>query len=325
VRHDSGWAEDSVRLIPLETDLFLPFAGILEVGWLAHLWVLVIALGSIGSSVLMDLVKSAIRNVLLLDHDRLDLHNVCRHQADIRDLGRYKTKVMADLARSKNPYINVRTFETAVSGETIGLVRELVRQASLVVCTADSRECRLLVNQICLQEGRTVIFSGAWRRAYGGQVLRVRPGVSPCYQCFLLSTQEDTEVSSLTQAKAAGLVYTDRPVPVEPGLAIDISPISQMTSRLCLQELLRGRQTTLRSLDQDLAADRYIWLNRREAGTPFEGIEPLGCGVDGLRVCRSYGVAAERVPHCPACGDYASFLARQYGIGGDASGNASQQ
>jgi hypothetical protein len=76
---------------------------------------------------------------------------------------------------------------------------------------------------------------------------------------MLFPEQKDQRVSNPEQARR--LTYSDRPVAVEPGLANDISPISNMVTKLAIQELVKGTVTTLRSLDDDLVAPWYLWLN----------------------------------------------------------------
>ena len=95
---------------------------------------------------------------------------------------------------------------------------------------------------------------------------------------------------------------------------MDIKPIALMMTKLVIQYLLRGKETTLRSLDEDLEASLYLWLNRRDPGTPFAGLEPLGFEMGGMRILRWYGVPLERRPDCPVCGDFVGRTAERYGI-----------
>ncbi|HUT58678.1 MAG TPA: hypothetical protein VNA25_12605, partial [Phycisphaerae bacterium] len=56
------------------------------------------------------------------------------------------------------------------------------------------------------------------------------------------------------------------------------------------------------------------YLNRREKGTSYEGIEPLGFEVDGFHILRWYGIDYPRDPACPCCGDFVESVAAQEGI-----------
>jgi molybdopterin/thiamine biosynthesis adenylyltransferase len=166
-------------------------------------------------------------------------------------------------------------------------------------------EARVIVNEICVKERKPLIEAGAYRRAYGGQVHVVQPGMSPCYQCFLMAfpgMAQDQEIASQDQADR--MAYSDRLLTAEPGLANDIAPINHMVVKLALQRLLVGKPTAMRCLDEDLVAPFYIWLNRREPGTDYERLGPLQFNVDGLRILRWYGVRFDRNAACPCCGDF---------------------
>ena len=178
-------------------------------------------------------------------------------------------------------------------------------QSDITICATDDMPSRLIINRLCIEEHTPCIFAGAFRRAYGGQILVVRPGISPCYQYFVMSIPEkaqDMEVSSSSHAES--LAYTDRPVPIEPGLSNDIAPIGTMVVKLLIQELLRGKQTSFDSLNEDLVANWYIWLNRREKETSYESLNPLEYNVDGMSILRWYGIDLRRHENCPVCGKF---------------------
>ena len=226
-----------------------------------------------------------------------------------------KTDVMKDLIHDKNPYAVVETSSEKICWDTMESLRGRVQKADLVICATDDRTSKIITNRLCVQEQKPMIIAGAFRRAYGGQVLRVRPGQSLCFQCFLNSLPEqsrDTEITSIEQAE--GLAYTDKPVPIEPGLSTDIAPINLMVVKLAIQELLQGTQTTLQSLDEDLVAPLYLWLNRREKETCYADLEPLEYNVDGMSVLRWYGVNISKDPACPECGDFLAQMQNAHGV-----------
>ncbi|MBT3193968.1 MAG: ThiF family adenylyltransferase, partial [Verrucomicrobia bacterium] len=304
--------EADMRVVPVRSELFSRARGLLETGVLAGKIVLLKGLGSVGSTVARLLAQSGVCQFILMDDDRLDVANVIRHEAGLSHIGRFKTRFMAALIHEKNPYAEVETVEEKASERNIEYVRALVARASLCVDTADERKGKSLFNRACLEEGKPLIISGAFQRAHGGQVLRVRPGKSACYGCFTKMLKGGD--TAFPDGAAEAIAYSDRPVPIEPGLSIDIDPISHMTAKLVLQELLRDVPTTLRSLDEDLEANWYLYLNRREEGTQYENLDPLGFGIDGMRILRWYGVDFKRDPECPICGDFADALARQTGV-----------
>ena len=154
--------------------------------------------------------------------------------------------------------------------------------------------------------------AGAFRRAYGGQVLFVEPNRSPCYQCFLNAISamaDDLEISNRQQASS--VAYSDMPVAAEPGLSNDIVPICQMVVKLTLTYLLMDKDTTLKSVNDDLIAHRYLWLNRREPCTDYENLAPMGFGFGEISIMRWYGLPMDRDPACPCCGDFVGSTAKK--------------
>jgi len=182
-----------------------------------------------------------------------------------------------------------------------------------VYSAVDNREAKRVINKACVEVKKTLLIGSAYPRARGGYVLRVRPGRSLCYECFLNQLPERAhgeEISSPEQAEA--IAYADRPVPIEPGLASDIAPISLMMVKLGIQELLADIPTTFRSLDSDLVAPLYRWCNRREADN--EKWEPLEFNIDGFHILRWYGLAIAMDEGCSVCGDYVGVRCREANI-----------
>lgn len=314
MKTSQGWQEARVQIVPVRDEIFSRFGGLIETNVISGKTVFVAGGGSGGSYVIPETAKSGVTDFIIMDHDRVEVGNVMRHVARLSDVGRFKTKVLAELIREKNPYANVRTVEKEVSWDNIEEVRELVKQADTVLCCTDNKPSRLVLNLVCKEENTPLIIAGAFRRAYGGQVLRIRPSETMCYQCFLMMLPEqanDEEISSREHAQE--LAYTDHPVAIEPGLSNDIAPISTMVVKLLIQELLKGSNTSLRSLDEDLVAPMYLWLNRRDADSQFAGIEPLEYNVNTFSILRWYGVDIKRHPGCPVCGNFEKHMAGEIG------------
>jgi len=307
-----GWVRDEVMIVPVKEQLYSRAGGLIETDKLADKKVLVAGKGSGGAPIGVGLVQSGLGNIVMVDHDRLEVANIMRHVLGLSDVGRFKTLAMADYLRNKNPFLNTTTAEIEISWDNIEFLRNLVREVDLVICATGDQVSKRILNILCLQENKVLIIAGAFRRAYGGSILRVTPGGSLCYQCLLqwFEGSQDQEISNAQQAE--GLAYTDRPVPIEPGLATDILPISTMVVKLAIQELLQGTETTLRSLDEDLVADFYLWANRREG--QFENMKPLAFNTGSMSPLRWYGVRIPRHPGCVECGDFIAELSKEYDI-----------
>jgi molybdopterin/thiamine biosynthesis adenylyltransferase len=297
---NDGWVRNEVMIVPVKEQLYSRIDGLIETPKLAHKKVLIAGQGSGGSPISVGLVQSGVGNICLVDHDRLEIANIMRHVLGISDVGRFKTLAMADFLLRKNPFLNsITTAEVEIDWDNIEFTRGLVREADLAICATGDQISKRIMNRLCLQENKVLIIAGAFRRAYGGSVLRVTPGKSLCYQCLLqwFEASQDEEISNPEQAE--GLAYTDRPVPIEPGLASDIQPISNLVIKSSIQALLKGTETTLQSLDEDLVAPLYLWANRREG--QFENMKPLAFNIGSMSPLRWYGVKISRHPTCVEC------------------------
>ncbi|WP_100177905.1 ThiF family adenylyltransferase [Bradyrhizobium nitroreducens] len=299
----------------IEPQLDLRRAGILETTILKDRTVLCIGLGTGGAHVAVELAKSGVGHFMLVDRDRLSVGNVVRHPGGISQVGRAKVNVTRDLILEKNPNAQVDVHAVDVSFENREMIAGLVQAADLVVCGTDNRQSKLLINELCVSANKPAVYGGAFRRAYGGQILRVRPKESPCQQCFVSALPEeasDVEVSSQDDADA--IAYSDRPVAVEPGLSLDVLPIATQLAKLALLELLADKSSTLNVLKRDFDAPWYLWLNRPEPGTQYAEMPPLSESRDEMTINRWYGIYFERDEQCPVCGDFLAGFAAAYGI-----------
>jgi len=303
VRAGDQWHPQHVSVIPLREQLYSRMGGLLETDVLADARVLIGGLGSVGSKVSEELATLGLAQVLL-DHDRVEVGNVARQGVGLSSVGRLKVNGVGDAIRDKNPHAEVETHDFKITWDTVERLRALIHRADLGICALDNHEARLIWNAVCVEEGKPYIMGGAFHRAYGVQVLYVRPGETMCYQCFVMGSPQIAHDREIASPQAAALyAYSDRPVEPSPGLSNDIAPLNQMVVKLTIQHLLRGRSAALRSLDEELTAPWWLWLNRREPGTDYENLKPLGSGGEGPRILCWYPIAREREPGCPCCGE----------------------
>lgn len=88
---------------------------------LAEARVLVVGVGGVGGYAAEMLARSGVGHLTLVDADRVDVSNLNRQIiATTATLGREKTQVMAERARSINPQVQVEALTIAVTPENIG-------------------------------------------------------------------------------------------------------------------------------------------------------------------------------------------------------------
>jgi len=319
ILQDGQWQEVPVQVIPLREDLFSRTRGILPAEVISDACVFVAGLGSVGSFLVELLAMSGIMKFILCDFQIVDIANICRQNAGISDIGRYKTKVAAQKILSKNPYAKVETHELKIAWESENLIRGFVRRSEVVIGPVDNRAARVILNKLCVEENKPLLLMGARHMAHCLQILFTRrPRIDPCYICFLMSLPKDTSEYGFSSIEQNPLrPYADHPVDIiEPALSVDIAPMTVMSAKVCLTFLHRDKPTGLQSLNEDLVAPLYIYINRREAGTKYEKLEPLGfnAGNGKTHILSWQGVDLKRNLACPVCGYYVREMSKACGI-----------
>ena len=306
-----GMPDKGIRIeyVPDKSNLYTRSKGLIEVGDLEKKRVLIVGLGSGGASIAVELAKAGVGNFDLVDFDRLELHNIARHIAGVNELGRLKTNIVRDAILGKNPYANINTYPVDMMQE-LPLMERLVKETDLVIAATDSLSSRYTLNALIIKYKKVGLFGRAVTRAEGGDVLRVRPG-GPCYACLKGSqwyTQED-EITDLRRARETGVIpaYTseeDANAMVQVGLSTDIAPINTMVVKLAIQELSRGSDCVIASLDEELSYDFYMWANRRELH--FANWAPFNNnpGRKKPTILQWYGVKFPKSCDCHECRDY---------------------
>ncbi len=303
--YSGGWRETQLWMIPSKENIFSRTKGILEVGILKEKRVLIIGLGSFGSHIAIELAKAGVGQFSIMDFDRVEIHNLSRHTATIRDLGRLKTNVTEEAILGKNPYAIVDKYPVNMN-DNLPLLYSEVEKADIVICATDNNTSRFNLSKALVEKGKVGIFGRAITRAEGGDVFRYRPG-GPCYCCLIgegnLQEEEITDVMSARRDGriAAYVSPEDADAMVQVGLSSDIEPICNMMVKLALMELSRGQESGISSLEEELVYDYYMWANRRERhfanwkALPGAGAMPT--------ILRWYGARIEKEDNCPICSD----------------------
>ena len=290
------YREQAWHAIP--ADIIRPYAdyaarlrGLFEVEQLADRQVAVIGLGTGGGIVATQLARCGVGRMRLVDFDRLAVHNIARHVCGLGDIGRYKTRAVADLLRASSPIVEVETFEADILDDP-ALLDSIVAGCDLVVAATDSERSKLAINRACWIAGVPAVYGAAYNRAFGGDVFRAIPPGDACYECFHAAVSELFETAPLaatdfTPAYADPSRLSD--LVAEPGLGMDAGVIALLLARVALTTLLRGRATSLPSLPANwlLFGNRAEWIFKQ----PLE----------------SLFVDIPRRPDCPVC-NYEAYV-----------------
>ena len=314
----------SPEIIPAKEDLYSRNKGLLELNILENKRVMIVGLGSFGSQIAIELAKAGVGSFALMDFDRVELHNLARHTATVRDLGRLKTDVISDAVLGKNPYARVDRFPININ-DFPELLEEECAKADIVICATDNNRSRFNLSNALVKTSTTGIFGRAITRAEGGDVFRYRPG-GPCYCCLLGNGWYDATMEEITDEAsarrdgriAAYVSAEDADAMVQVGLSADIEPMCNMMVKLALVELSRGAESGITSLEDEFPFAYYMWANRRERNyTNWASFANPG---HMPTIMRWYGVELDRDNGCAICGNATSLdvgdgFVNEYGDG----------
>ncbi|TKX74756.1 hypothetical protein EXE46_07780 [Halorubrum sp. GN11_10-6_MGM] len=250
---------DGVAIVHAERDARKRIDGLVDTDALADRHVTIVGLGTVGSTVAVELAKSGVGNFTLIDPDRLEIHNVVRHECGVDDLGRSKLDAVADRIRETNPLASIETAAVDVT-ERPGALADRIAGSDLVAVCTDTDPSKLVVNRECLAADVPAVYGGVYAGAMGGDVIRVVPGETPCYDCVLGDISDDMARDERVSGEADyGRDPDDQPGP-EPGLSVDVGFVSLIQTRYALAMLSGGIGDGDRALDRDVC----FWGNEAE-------------------------------------------------------------
>lgn len=99
--------------------------------------VAVIGAGSLGSKVVMHLVRAGITDITIFDPDRFESANLGRHILGVDDLGKYKTQALKERIQKDLPHITIKSIPQYIQYECIKNIGMLDEMDVVVITTAD--------------------------------------------------------------------------------------------------------------------------------------------------------------------------------------------
>lgn len=126
--------------------------------------VVIVGLGGLGSNIAVNLARSCVGKLKLVDFDRVELSNLNRQVYDIRHLNMKKTEALKSILKEINPYIEIEIVDEIVDENN---VYDLVHEYNYVCEAVDRAQAKaMLINNILLKCTDTVIVSGSGMAGY---------------------------------------------------------------------------------------------------------------------------------------------------------------
>ena len=144
--------------------------------------VLVIGVGGLGCPLILYLANSGIRNLGIVDHDKVDISNLNRQVLfTTSDVGKFKVLQAQKIVKKINNKIKVQIFKKKISKNNI---KNIIRKYDIICDGTDNFETRYLINDNCLKY-KKVLISAAISK-FDGQIFNFNfKKKTPCYRCFM--------------------------------------------------------------------------------------------------------------------------------------------
>lgn len=234
--------DDSRQDIPLEVNLFYPkqdvfsrHLGLIETDWMDNKTAVLCGCGSVGSCIALHLARSGVGRFVLIDADCFEIHNICRHQCNHTDLGKFKVDAVAERILQINPNAQIKKFYRFIQNVPVHMYSDWVDPENAVfVGTCDNRLGNAEACDIAYDLGVPFLAIGYKARAWCGEIFLAIPERNDiCYRCAFKTQVEEAAVEhhrnhlymDVANPQAANFV---------PGLDVDVEYGCAIASKLLL-------------------------------------------------------------------------------------------
>ncbi|MFV8332771.1 HesA/MoeB/ThiF family protein [Flavobacterium sp. GSP14] len=136
--------------------MMVPEIGDFGQGKLKKAKILVIGAGGLGCPILQYIATAGIGTIGIVDFDTIELHNLHRQILYTEEyVGQSKAITAKSVLDTLNPLITVIAFEKKL---TIENAAQIIKDFDVIVDGCDNFETRYLINDICVQLGKSLIY-----------------------------------------------------------------------------------------------------------------------------------------------------------------------
>jgi adenylyltransferase/sulfurtransferase len=141
--------------------------------------VVIVGCGALGTVAANNLARAGVGHITIIDRDFVELSNLQRQMLfEEEDVGEPKALAAAKRLNAINSEIEI---EPIVADLNHTNVQEILKDANVVLDATDNIQTRMLVNDVCVQNGIPWIYTGAIGTS--GMIMNLLPD-GPCLRCL---------------------------------------------------------------------------------------------------------------------------------------------
>ena len=202
--------------------------------------VVIVGLGGLGLPVAQILNGMGVGSLVLVDGDKIELHNLHRQSLyREEDVGQYKVQVAAQLLKARNQHTNIEAISKYLDSESALMLFDL---HDVVVDCTDNFAARYLINDACILQNKPFVHASL--QGFQGQLSVFNHQDGPSYRCLFPNPPSPDEIPSCDTYGILGAM----PYWVGSAQAIEVVKVlcdlpGVLSGKLLLFDALRHRQT----------------------------------------------------------------------------------
>lgn len=233
-----------------------------------------IGCGSLGSKIAARLAASGVNHFGLVDFDFLEPDNAVRHELGVNLFGFPKVVALRNRLFHLNPstFGNIKPLEIFIGGTNDlskeAELHEMLASASIVVDTTGDHGVSRFLNDVCGELKVPQLYGSVTNGAWGGEVVRVIPGKTPCWMCWYKEYEFSRPAAEPSPEEGVFAPGCDQPTFT--GTSYDIDMVAGLASSLIVDTLL------IDDANRKHYEGNYIrWQMRNSGGELSPGTEVL--------------------------------------------------
>ena len=162
----------------------------------------IVGCGGLGSSASQYLSMSGVGNIMLIDHDLINLSNLNRQTLFLeKDIGKYKVDTLQKNLKEINPEAKIEISKRKINKRNID---EYLSPFKIILDCTDNFQSRYLINEYCFKKKKILVSAALQNFDLQASVFSSwKKGQYPCYNCIFPKAHNTINQSCDEQGIAA--------------------------------------------------------------------------------------------------------------------------
>ena len=172
----------SKDLLRYSKQIILKQVGVLGQKKISSAKVLIVGMGGLGCPVALYLGNLGIKNIGIVDHDKVDFSNLNRQILfNTEDIGKFKVIQAKRFIQKTNKKIKINIYKEEIIKKNI---QNILNKYDIICDCSDNFTTRYLINDFCLKN-KKILISGAISK-FEAHIFNFNFSKKiPCYRCFM--------------------------------------------------------------------------------------------------------------------------------------------